>query len=1106
MKKSICIMLTALLLLNIPLQNVYAADSVAVEQESGSKSEEVNDGEKINTGETTDDIQEANKTQKKEEAIEENTQKNVEQNIDNSEQVAIKDEEKLQTQEDNMELLNYVVVDKTYVQAGDVQSILVSVGTGKQNIKSATLQYHREEDEKSYQVDASKIEQDAVLFEVSYEKNAETGIYVLDSLTYTIGTNEYTIEIKQTGIEAKYGVNKTVTTESDAKVVDSNDEKLSVEEEVVSFDKEGNQVSENSIEEAISGVADEPQIATYSGETNAGSGARNKEVIVVLDPGHGGSDPGTEGNGLVEKNLTLSIAKYCKQELEQYSGVKIYMTREEDTYPSLTQRVELAKQWGANVLVSIHINSADATAAHGAEVWYPNSNYNNNIHNEGKELASQIQAQLVSLGLYNRGVKVLNASSTKYPDGSAADYYSIIRNSKLNGFPGIIVEHAFVSNSLDSSNYLNSEAKLKKLGVADATGIAKYFGLSKGSSTPKTYWETGKNGEKYYYENGKKVTGEKNISGKWYYFDPNKSGAMKIGFCNLGSKTVYYGSDGAMRYGEQKISGKWYYFDTWSGAMKTGFCNLGSKTVYYGSDGIMRYGEQKISGKWYYFDTVTGAMKTGFCNLGSKTVYYGTDGAMLYGVQKINGLTYYFDTVTGAMKTGLIKDTNGKEIYIEKTGKQVLGEKKIGSKWYYFDSANKGYMVKNDFITLNDGRKVYYGADGAMRYGEQRIAGKWYYFNTASGAMRTGFCNLGNKTVYYGTDGTMCYGEQRIAGKWYYFNMASGAMRTGFCNLENKTVYYGTDGAMRYGEQKISGKWYYFDTASGAMRIGFCNLGSKTVYYGTDGTMRYGEQKISGKWYYFDTASGAMRTGFCNLGSKTVYYGTDGTMCYGEKKIDGKNYYFDTVTGAMLRNAWMNGKYYQADGTQKSDETQQNYYLIEGTSTTNVKQMVQFYKKKCGANGYPAEDLKKGGAATIEEFAQIFYEEAEREGIRVEVAWTQTMIETGFLKFGGQVNISQFNFSGLGATDGGATGASFDDVRQGVRAQIQHLKAYANAQITTDKLATPCVDPRFKYVTKGCAKYVEWLGQKENPNGQGWATSKEYGTNIRKMIDELLKA
>ena len=74
----------------------------------------------------------------------------------------------------------------------------------------------------------------------------------------------------------------------------------------------------------------------------------------------------------------------------------------------------------------------------------------------------------------------------------------------------------------------------------------------------------------------------------------------------------------------------------------------------------------------------------------------------------------------------------------------------------------------------------------------------------------------------------------------------------------------------------------------------------------------------------------------------------------------------------------------------------------------------------------------------------------------------------------------------------------------GVRAQIQHLKAYANDKITENGLKTPCVDPRFKYVLpKGCAKYVEYLGQKENPQGKGWATGELYGFKIVNLITKM---
>ena len=235
---------------------------------------------------------------------------------------------------------------------------------------------------------------------------------------------------------------------------------------------------EDNIEEAITATQETIEKAGISNvlKSNLRSGKKNK--VVVLDPGHGGSDGGAAANGLVEKDLTLKIAQYCKAELEKYSGITVYMTRNEDRDVGVSERVKMAKNWGADVMVSIHINSA-SPSANGAEVWYPNSSYNANIHTEGKELASDIQKELTSLGLTNRGIKIRNSENgTTYVDGSIADYYGIIRDSKNYGFPGIIVEHAFITNTSDAEK-LRQESFLKKLGTADASGIAKYFDLSK---------------------------------------------------------------------------------------------------------------------------------------------------------------------------------------------------------------------------------------------------------------------------------------------------------------------------------------------------------------------------------------------------------------------------------------------------------------------------------------------------------------------------------------------------------------------------------------------------------------------------------------------------
>ena len=172
-------------------------------------------------------------------------------------------------------------------------------------------------------------------------------------------------------------------------------------------------------------------------------------------------------------------------------------------------------------------------------------------------------------------------------------------------------------------------------------------------------------------------------------------------------------------------------------------------------------------------------------------------------------------------------------------------------------------------------------------------------------------------------------------------------------------------------------------------------------------------------------------------------------------------------------------------------------YPIMGTSPVTADQLVSYFKS--AGVSYPSEELGEGGADSIETFATMYCEEAAAEGVRPEVAFVQTMKETGWLQFGGDVSVEQFNFAGLGTTGGGVPGNAYPDVRTGIRAQIQHLKAYAS----TEPLNQACVDERYEYVLKGCAPYVEWLGQKENPAGTGWATAEKYGYSIVDMIGKM---
>lgn len=188
----------------------------------------------------------------------------------------------------------------------------------------------------------------------------------------------------------------------------------------------------------------------------------------------------------------------------------------------------------------------------------------------------------------------------------------------------------------------------------------------------------------------------------------------------------------------------------------------------------------------------------------------------------------------------------------------------------------------------------------------------------------------------------------------------------------------------------------------------------------------------------------------------------------------------------------------EAQTAQAEEAIANGQYPIMGSSSVTVQEMVDYFHSS--REEYPAEELAEGGAATIETFCQMYYDEAAAEGVRPEVAFAQTMKETGFLQYGGDASIEQFNFAGLGTTGGGVPGNSYPDVRTGIRAQIQHLKAYA----TADALNQECVDDRYEYVKKGAAPYVEWLGQQENPEGLGWATGDNYGYDIVSMIQDMM--
>lgn len=786
-------------------------------------------------------------------------------------------------------VLEYIVINNPRIDTPGTQ-IIVAGYQAKDTLTDAVLTYKNTVTDEEMTVSAARIDADTAVFEMNYTDESESGIYSLESLDFEMDEQMYSLDFAKCGIEGKYGVNQSCETEPDAVVEDSDTQEETNDSDVsfTTITKDG-EVTENAdisdvVEEAVAQRSSDSEIAVY-----AESGARTTstgKVIVVLDPGHGGFDPGTSGFGANEKDLTLKIAKYCKAALEKDGRIQVYMTRETDTSvgnttnvsTDLYNRIQYAIGKKANLFVSIHLNSATASAK-GAEVYYPNSNYRADIGAQGKALATDIQNELVKLGLYNRGAKIQNSTSSKYPDNSVQDYYYVIQQSKRAGFPGIIVEHAYLSNQSDYNNYLSSDAKLKKLGEADAKGIITYLDTS-------------------------------GYVGKWV---------------QSGSQWKYQNYDGSyVKNCWKLIKNLWYHFDA-NGIMQTGFLTLNGKTYYLQSSGAMKTGWQKIGNTWYYFDS-SGAMVSN-------------------GWRWINSKCYYFD----------------------KNGKMAADTWIDGS---YVDAS--GVWIKDKKQEPENGTKT-----GWVQY-----SGHWMYYNTDGSYVKSNW--------------------KSVNSIWYYFDQ-NGWMVTGWMTLS-------------------SGKYYLNPTKNSD---------------GVEGAMLKGYKQIDGKWYY-------LRSGESPEGSLR----------------------YEGVTSIMGTSAM---------GTNK---------------TIVVNKMVKMFQKS-GKN-YPTQALTKGNAPTIEAFCQIVYDEAVIEGIKPEVVFGQAMNETGYLQFGGDVKIEQFNFAGLGASGGGIAGESFKSVAEGIRAQVQHLKGYAS----TEALKQTCVDNRYKWVTKGCAPYVEWLGQKENPNGKGWATSKNYGMNL----------
>lgn len=186
-------------------------------------------------------------------------------------------------------------------------------------------------------------------------------------------------------------------------------------------------------------------------------------VKIFIDPGHGGSDAGAVGNGLQEKDITLSIARQIRSFLlNEYEGVQIRMSRDNDSTVSLSARTNAANNWNADFYLSIHVNAGGGTGFESfiyPGVGTPTITYQNGIH---KEVINET-------GFNDRGKKNAN--------------FHVLRETIM---PALLTESGFIDTVADA-NQLKDSIFITKIARGHVQGLERAFSLQKKKSQSPIY-------------------------------------------------------------------------------------------------------------------------------------------------------------------------------------------------------------------------------------------------------------------------------------------------------------------------------------------------------------------------------------------------------------------------------------------------------------------------------------------------------------------------------------------------------------------------------------------------------------------------------------------
>ena len=824
---------------------------------------------------------------------------------------------------------------------------------------------------------------------------------------------------------------------------------------------------------------------------------------IALDPGHSdgleGRDPGATYFGLKEGDLAWATAMYAKKYLEKW-GVQVVVVRGEHEDPSIKTRVQRAVDANACAIISLHYNAGPASAT-GSEVLVPHKvSYNYDLYLSGQIFAGKVNYYLRNkVGIVTRGDGATERGyndqygTDYYENGDESDYYGIVRYARQKGILGVIIEHQFISNPAHAGEFkdLGDNSKVDYIGWADAWAIWEmyssdtWWSMSSVSVTQKdndvtlkpvltgvvtdatfTYSYAGPDGTKVTVASNTTATSSTftlPASGRYtLYITARSSDGQEV------TRQTNYDAKIKESYGWRRAAEGWMYSDD-------------NGTAY-----VSRW--LKDDDGWHYFDARGIAVSGWFTTPNGKVWYFDTaapHNAAVLGQRTISGKSYYFDEISGMAKNSWVHQADDSWSWATEDGSLHAGWKHMSNgKWFYFD-ANNNYHAS--FGLMTDGYKK-------------------YYIDQNRGLIYGGWVNLANGDwVWLNDDGTLYSGWKYMPnGKWFYFdeNATYPLMKTGIFATSSGSYYVDVNNGMTSnGWVALPNNIWAWAQSSGALASGWFNTpNGKTWYFDpttTEHGALFGLQSINGSYYYFDETNGLLRNQDITLSDgRVVHADTYGVLNIKPTDTNnGRGGNVDGNNGGDNRDA----NNTPADDGSPIEPTRGNFSdrtSVLGTPLVTKEDLQRDFNKRVGS-AYPAIYAEKG-AATGTDFVNQLWQAAIDEGVRPELLYAQVMIETGNLRFGGDVLPEQCNFGGLGATGNGARGLSFDTVLKGLRAQALHLRAYAGYEpLTVDPSKAQEVDPRYgAWILAKKANIIRKLAGT-------WAMDKNYAVKLVRVMNEL---